>query len=145
MRSKFENFIDEARQFWIQVVFNPMITNVDVRLQNLPVYVLARKPANSTKQPRLRQKLLELRLGAHGLIQCSLKREPLLVTQLETGAVSQGLVGRDDARIKQKLAHILVRHARRFLKQLLHGRTGAHIDALRFGMNDCGHGNPFFG
>jgi hypothetical protein len=26
---------------------------------------------------------------------------------------------------------------------LLHGRTGSHIDMLRFGMNDCSHGNPF--
>ena len=36
---------------------------------NWPVYELAHKPVNSTKQTRLRQKLLELGLGAYGLVQ----------------------------------------------------------------------------
>ena len=95
-------------------------------------------------RPWLRQKLFELGLGAHGLIQCRLKSKPLRVTQLETAAVCQGLGGRHDACIEQKLAHIFVRYARRILKQLLDGQAGAHIDALRFGMNDCSHGDPFF-
>ena len=45
---------------------------------------------------------------------------------------------------EKKLAHIFVYHARRILKQLLHGRTGAHIDTFGFGMNDRGHGAAFF-
>ena len=39
-----------------------------LRHPNWPVYELAHKPVNSTKQTRLRQKLLELGFGAHGLV-----------------------------------------------------------------------------
>ena len=52
--------------------------------------------------------------------------------------IGQGLVGGIDARIQQKLAHSLVLHARDLLKQLLHGSTDAHIDALEFGMGHVG-------
>ena len=35
MRSKCENFIDDARQLWRRLVFNHLITNVDDHLQNI--------------------------------------------------------------------------------------------------------------
>ena len=35
MRSKCENFMDDARQLWRRLVFNHMITNVDDHLQNI--------------------------------------------------------------------------------------------------------------
>jgi serine/threonine-protein kinase HipA len=35
MRSKCENFIDDARQLWRRLVFNHLITNVDDHLQNM--------------------------------------------------------------------------------------------------------------
>ena len=35
MRSKCENFIDDARQLWRRLVFNQLITNVDDHLQNI--------------------------------------------------------------------------------------------------------------
>ena len=68
---------------------------------------------------------------------------PLLQRQFKAGAVGQGLICGNDARIQQELAHVLVRHTRRFLQQLLDGRTGAHIDALGFGMRCGGHEAAF--
>ena len=35
MRSKCENFVDDARQLWRRLVFNHLITNVDDHLQNI--------------------------------------------------------------------------------------------------------------
>ena len=35
MRSKCENFMDDARQLWRRLVFNHLITNVDDHLQNI--------------------------------------------------------------------------------------------------------------
>jgi serine/threonine-protein kinase HipA len=35
MRSKCENFIDDARQLWRRLVFNHLVTNVDDHLQNI--------------------------------------------------------------------------------------------------------------
>jgi serine/threonine-protein kinase HipA len=35
MRTKCENFIDDARQLWRRLVFNHLITNVDDHLQNI--------------------------------------------------------------------------------------------------------------
>jgi serine/threonine-protein kinase HipA len=35
MRSKCENFVDDARQLWRRLVFNHLVTNVDDHLQNI--------------------------------------------------------------------------------------------------------------
>lgn len=94
--------------------------------------------ASSAKQPRLAQKVVQPGLGSDGLVHGRLKLQPLLGAQLKTDTIGQGLVGGIDARIQKKLAHGLVVHTRGLLKQLLHGSTDAHIDALEFGMGHVG-------
>ena len=94
----------------------------------------------STELPRLTQQFFEFRIDFDRAVQRSLKFSPLCRRKLKVDAVSKSLICRHDPRIEKKLTDVFVCRTRGFLEQLLHGRSGANVNAFGFWLQYGGHG-----